>query len=62
VGTYAGAITCDPGTLSASNYVFAPGAPADLAITPAVVHMDATPASKRYGDGGSGGFGDVARV
>jgi hypothetical protein len=49
-GTYAGAITCQPGSLSAPNYTFVSGNPAGLRIDPAVVHVDANSASKTYGD------------
>jgi len=48
-GTYAGAITCQSGTLAAANYTFATGAPAALTITPAVIHVDANPIAETYG-------------
>ena len=48
-GTYSGAITCTTGTLSATNYMFVSGNAADLTINPATIHIDASPASKTYG-------------
>ena len=49
-GTYAGAITCQPGTLTAANYTFVAGHSADLTINQAVVHVDADAASVGYGN------------
>ena len=48
VGTYQ--ITCEPGTLSAQNYVFVTGDPADFDIDPAALFVDAVADSKTYGD------------
>jgi hypothetical protein len=49
-GTYAAAVTCDPGTLVSHNYTFVPGDSADLTINQATIEIDASPASKTYGD------------
>jgi hypothetical protein len=49
VGTYSGAITCDPGNLSAPNYTFASGKAGTLTITPATLNVDAQDASTVYG-------------
>jgi hypothetical protein len=57
--TYSGAITCQPGSLSSSNYTFVPGSAADLTINPAVVHVDANAASKTYGDPDPAGLGSL---
>jgi hypothetical protein len=49
-GSDSGAITCQPGSLSAPNYTFVSGTGADLTISQAVVHVDADSASKTYGN------------
>ncbi|MFL5893934.1 MAG: Ig-like domain-containing protein [Thermoleophilaceae bacterium] len=48
-GTYASAITCDPGSLEAANYTFVAGSAADLTIDKKDVHVDALPDDKAYG-------------
>jgi MBG domain-containing protein/carboxypeptidase family protein/centrosomal CEP192-like protein len=53
-GTYPGAITCAPGTLTAPNYTFTTGASAALTITQAsqsVTFTTTPPASPVYGGG-----------
>jgi MBG domain (YGX type) len=50
-GAYTGAITCGAGNLSAANYTFVAGNPADFKINQATVHIDANAAQKTYGAG-----------
>jgi len=50
VGGYPRVVSCAQGSLSASNYRFVAGDAADLTIGRAVMHVDASPVSKSYGD------------
>lgn len=50
-GTYSGAITCTPGTLSAGNYTFVQGTAADFTISPANQSISfPAPSGVKYGD------------
>src|SRR5262249_55590134 len=48
-GTYAGAVSCGPGTLAAANYTFTAGSAADLTITRAALTVPADSKSMPYG-------------
>ncbi len=53
VGTYSGAITCDPGSLSSRGYSFVAGTAADHTIeiaTQTVAFTSTAPSAARYGD------------
>jgi lipopolysaccharide export system protein LptA len=50
VGTYTGAITCAPGTLSSTNYRFATGTKGDVTITKRPITVTADAKSKTYGE------------
>ena len=50
VASYAGVVSCGPGTLSAANYAFAGGSKGDLSVTARPVTVTADPKSKTYGD------------
>ncbi|HET7034120.1 MAG TPA: MBG domain-containing protein [Thermomicrobiaceae bacterium] len=50
VSTYSGVISCTAGTLSATNYSFVAGNPADLTIDPRPITVTADSQTKVYGD------------